>query len=146
MWTVQDERIVALERKLSQVTGVPVNNSEYLQLLQYEPGQYYQQHTDYIVEQVEKPCGVRYATLFLYLNDVYDGGETTFPSLGLSIKPKKGSALLWSNVVDDGTLQNEDPQTEHIAKPVGKGQEKWTANYWVHAYDFRTPHFLHCLY
>ena len=37
----------------------------------------------------------RFLNLFCYLNDVEEGGETTFPNLGLSFKPKKGSLLVF---------------------------------------------------
>ncbi|MAW92870.1 MAG: 2OG-Fe(II) oxygenase [Euryarchaeota archaeon] len=30
-----------------------------------------------------------------YLNDVDDGGETEFPHFGISVKPKKGTTLIW---------------------------------------------------
>ena len=37
----------------------------------------------------------RFLNLFCYLNDVEQGGETTFPNLNLSFKPKKGSLLIF---------------------------------------------------
>lgn len=37
----------------------------------------------------------RFLVFFLYLNDVEEGGETTFPSLNLRIKPKCGSILVF---------------------------------------------------
>ena len=52
-------------------------------------------------------CGPRILTFFLYLSDVEEGGETHFPLLGISVKPKKGKALLWPSVVDDDLLQFE---------------------------------------
>ena len=58
-------------------------------------------------------------TLFLYLNDVEEGGETRFTRLNLDIKPRRGRAVLWPNVL------NEDPnvkdfRTEHEALAVTK--------------------------
>lgn len=44
--------------------------------------------------------GPRILTFFIYLTDVELGGETYFPSLGIDVKPKKGRALLWTNVQD----------------------------------------------
>lgn len=37
----------------------------------------------------------RYLVFFWYLNDVIEGGETYFPSLNLSIKPKQGRILIF---------------------------------------------------
>lgn len=34
-------------------------------------------------------------TAIIYLNDNYEGGELNFPDLNLSIKPIKGSVILW---------------------------------------------------
>jgi hypothetical protein len=36
------------------------------------------------------PAGPRILTFFLYLSDVEEGGETSFPYLDIAIKPKKG--------------------------------------------------------
>lgn len=37
----------------------------------------------------------RYLVFFWYLNDVNEGGETQFPSLNLSVKPKAGRVLIF---------------------------------------------------
>jgi 2OG-Fe(II) oxygenase superfamily len=57
-------------------------------------------------------CGPRILTFFLYLSDVEEGGETNFPVLGISVKPKKGKALLWPSVKNEDLLQHE-PRTLH---------------------------------
>jgi prolyl 4-hydroxylase len=36
------------------------------------------------------PAGHRIYTMFLYFSDVEEGGETDFPDLGISVRPKKG--------------------------------------------------------
>ena len=56
-------------------------------------------------------------TLFLYLNDVEEGGGTHFPLLDITVQPKKGSALLWPSVVDDD-IEKKDFRTDHEALPV----------------------------
>jgi prolyl 4-hydroxylase len=38
--------------------------------------------------------------LLCSLSDVEEGGETHFNKLGLSVKPKKGRALVWPSVID----------------------------------------------
>ena len=46
--------------------------------------------------------GDRAYSVTLYLNDVASGGETQFSETNLSIKPKAGLALIWSNLDPDG--------------------------------------------
>jgi prolyl 4-hydroxylase len=46
--------------------------------------------------------GHRAYAVTLYLNDVASGGETQFSEANLSIKPKAGLAMIWSNLDPDG--------------------------------------------
>jgi prolyl 4-hydroxylase len=88
--------------------------------------------------QLQRQCGVRIFTLYFYLNDVEEGGGTNFPSLNLTVTPKRGRAALWPSVYDhDPNLK--DPRTEHAALPVTKGV-KYGANAWLHQRDFKNPH------
>ena len=80
-------------------------------------------------------CGARVLTFFLYLSDVEEGGETSFPNLGIDIKPKKGRALLWPSVLEHSGCKARDERTHHAAKPVIKGR-KYAANAWIHAGDY----------
>lgn len=43
----------------------------------------------------DKQSSARFLNLFCYLNDVDEGGETDFPYFNMSIKPKKGSLLMF---------------------------------------------------
>jgi prolyl 4-hydroxylase len=90
----------------------------------------------------QRAQGVRILTFFMYLNDVEEGGETDFPQLGITVKPKKGQALLWPNVY----MRNPDARdgrTMHQALPVKKGV-KYAANLWLHQRDFKTPFYNLC--
>ena len=60
--------------------------------------------------------GVRLFTFFIYLHTPEGGGGTHFPNLNLTISPKKGSALLWPNVMDHDLAQS-DHRTMHEALP-----------------------------
>jgi len=106
--------------RIAEVTHTHIDNHEELQLLRYEPGQFYNQHHDYIEYQQQLPCGVRMLTVFLYLNDVDDGGGTSFPFLDITVQPKKGYALVWPSVLDEDP-EKKDRRTEHEALPVLKG-------------------------
>mmetsp|Transcript_17716 Transcript_17716/g.35351 ORF Transcript_17716/g.35351 Transcript_17716/m.35351 type:complete len:539 (-) Transcript_17716:504-2120(-) len=128
--------------KISNLTGIPDSFSEYLQLLKYVPGQYYKEHHDYGQGESDFVPGPRMITLFLYLNDVEEGGATRFTEIskGISvdIHPKKGTALIWPNVLDRNPLEM-DRRTFHEALPVIKGV-KYGANAWLHMRDFKNDY------
>jgi prolyl 4-hydroxylase len=133
----------AIMERLSSLTGIPVNNSESLQLLRYERGQYYRRHHDYISTQVNRQQGVRILTFYLYLNDDLAGGGTRFTKLNnLTVTPKTGRAVLWPSVRDDAPHEKDD-RTEHEAMPVEAGV-KYGANAWFHQFDFHTPMLTGC--
>jgi len=123
--------------RIGNLTGIPDENSEYLQLLQYEVGQYYRTHHDYIEHQVTRQQGVRLLTVFLYLNDVEAGGGTNFPALDITVMPKKGRALVWPSVKNEYP-DEKDGRTTHQALKVEAGI-KYGANAWLHQRDFKGP-------
>jgi prolyl 4-hydroxylase len=63
----------------------------------------------------------------MYLNDVEQGGETIFPSIHLSVTPKKGSAVYFEYCNDLGQV---DSMSLHGGVPVIAG-EKWIATKWM---------------
>lgn len=90
-------------------------------MLRYEENEYYQTHHDYIPHQLQRQSGVRILTLYMYLNDVEEGGGTEFTNLGpLTVTPKKGAALIWPSVQDQSP-HTKDERTMHAALPVKKG-------------------------
>ena len=137
-----DPLVAPVVNRIANTMGTQVANAEYLQLLQYEPGQYYRQHHDYIAHHKEKPCGVRILTLFIYLNDVEEGGGTRFPLLDITVQPKKGNAVLWPSVKDQYP-EDKDARTDHEALPVLKGL-KYGANAWVHNRDYKKAYENNC--
>ena len=59
---------------------------------------------DSISEHSDGPCrmvddGISAATLLIYLNDGFDGGETVFPKLDLAIRPVCTRALVFAHGV-----------------------------------------------
>jgi prolyl 4-hydroxylase len=82
-------------------------------------------------------------TIFLYLNDVEDGGGTRFTELDITVQPKRGTALLWPNVINEDPMESET-RTFHEALPVIKGV-KYGVNSWIHNEDFQTPWKNKCL-
>jgi 2OG-Fe(II) oxygenase superfamily len=124
-----NETVQSVIAKLENLTGIPDANSEFLQLLRYEVGQFYESHHDFIEHDVDRASGPRILTVFLYLNDVEGGGATHFTNLDLSVYPKRGRVLLWPSVLDDNPNVWDD-RTHHQAQPVLEGI-KYGANSWV---------------
>jgi prolyl 4-hydroxylase len=125
--------VQSIERRIAELVNWPVDNAEGLQVLHYHPGGEYRPHYDYFPPDQPgsvapmRTGGQRIATLIMYLNDVDDGGATTFPELGLELPPRKGSALWFSYCNASGQL---DAKTLHGGAPVMAG-EKWIATKWL---------------
>ncbi len=134
-----DPVLKKIEERISQITQMPIENGEGLQVLRYRIGGEYQPHHDYFVHS--QPGGTaalsrggqRVASLIMYLNTPEKGGETIFPLAGVSVSPKKGTALLFYNVTPAGL---DDPQSLHGGAPVVAG-EKWIATKWLREGVFR---------
>jgi prolyl 4-hydroxylase len=125
--------ISVLDRRIAELMHWPVENGEGLQILNYQIGGEYKPHFDYFPpEQMGSGVhlakgGQRVSTLILYLNDVDQGGETIFPSLHLTVVPKKGAAIHFEYCNTSGQV---DPSTLHGGAPVLAG-EKWIATKWM---------------
>lgn len=133
----KDATALKVTDRLSELTMINEKNSEHLQLLRYEPGQFYEDHHDYIGHNIENQQGVRILTSYLYLNDVEAGGGTRFTDLNITVMPKRGRALFWPSVLNDSPHE-KDRRTNHQALPVEAGI-KFGANGWYHQFDFKTP-------
>ncbi|KAK2408763.1 putative prolyl 4-hydroxylase [Trifolium repens] len=147
-----DQIVTNIEKRISDVTFIPVENGEAFNVLHYEVGQMYVPHPDYFMDKFNTiHGGQRIATMLMYLSNVEEGGETVFPAAkgnissvpwwnelsdcakkGLSIKPKMGDALLFWSMKPDGT---PDPSSLHGACPVIKG-DKWSCTKWMRVYEF----------
>ena len=73
----------------------PVGANERWRCYRYDPGQYFAPHYDgAFVRNANEESQL---TLILYLNEDFEGGETAFPELGVSVRPKAGQALLFQH-------------------------------------------------
>lgn len=134
---IEDKMVKAINSRICNLTGIPEANSEDLQLLRYEPGQYYKIHHDYIEFEIDRQGGPRLITVYLYLNDVEAGGGTNFPDLDVTVMPKRGRVLIWPSVLDSYPFMKDD-RTNHQALPVEAGI-KYGANAWFHMRNFKGP-------
>jgi predicted 2-oxoglutarate/Fe(II)-dependent dioxygenase YbiX len=77
------------------------------QLVRYKPGGHYVPHTDAGADEFAN----RYFTVLCYLNQDFEGGKTSFPSLNYAATPRAGKALIF-------------PATYlHCAEPVVRGEK-----------------------
>lgn len=153
--------VAAVHQRAEGVTRVADSSLyELFQVVHYTGQQRYESHYDYFPPELyPDEAGSmfrlgeqRMATLFFYLNDVAEGGETIFPKAdvpgsfrdaetldykdctrGIVVKPQRGKAVLWYNVLAAGHLDGaRDVYSLHGACPVRTpGGEKWGANLWL---------------
>jgi len=133
----RDPRVLKVHDLVSKLLDIPLENQEFIQIVKYTENQYYVDHTDTSGSYLQFPQGHRVYTLFLYLTDVEEGGETHFPKLDLKVKPKKGAAVLWANV-NEANPREIAAKSLHAGLPVQKGL-KIAANMWLYQYDYRGP-------
>mmetsp|Transcript_1641 Transcript_1641/g.1831 ORF Transcript_1641/g.1831 Transcript_1641/m.1831 type:complete len:496 (+) Transcript_1641:84-1571(+) len=142
-WTCQNDDILQdVIDRIYELIQINVLYAEDLQLLQYEIGQYYGAHHDfYYIDDHDQwnQDGGRILTVFLYLNDVADGGGTSFPRLNVTVTPKLGRVVIWPSVLDHDP-RNIDWRTEHEALAVKDGV-KYGANLWFHLKPTRKSYF-----
>ncbi|AMO86016.1 hypothetical protein B857_00901 [Solibacillus isronensis B3W22] len=125
--------ISEIEKRISSLMHLPIEHAEGLQVLHYEPGQEFKAHFDFFGPNHPSSSNNRISTLVVYLNDVEEGGVTTFPNLGIVNVPKKGTAVYFEYFYNDQKL-NE--LTLHSGEPVIQG-EKWVATQWMRKKQIR---------
>ena len=130
------QKIANITEKL---TKLPVENQETLQVVSYDKGGHFEEHYDGCVYEDRTYCdklnrngGERKATLLMYLNDDFEGGETEFVNINIKIKPKKGNAILFIDTTDD---QINIKESMHRGCPVLNGR-KWICTKWIHFNKF----------
>lgn len=123
-------------------TGIPISHQEATQIAMYEPNGRFNEHYDACVDEDPEYCkamnansGQRRATLLVYLNDNFEGGETEFVNVGIKIHPKQGKGILFWNTYNDESIIDE---SKHRGNVVTRG-EKWIATKWTHHLEWQGP-------
>lgn len=131
---LETDLVISIVRaRMAAACGLPLLHFEPPNVLNYQVGQQYRPHYDYIDPQAPALAetlarqGQRTATFLLYLNDDYEGGETAFPELDWSFKAKAGDALLFFNT---DTAGQPVPSSLHAGLPPTAG-EKWLFSQWI---------------
>lgn len=134
----ENELVARLDRRLSALMNLPLDNGEGLQLLYYPNGAGSEPHHDYLAPTNAANrasiarSGQRVSTLVTYLNDVPEGGQTVFPQLGLAFSPIRGHACYFEYGDDQGRV---DARCLHASAPV-TGGDKWVMTKWMRARRF----------
>ena len=151
----QTDPLVALSRRVQLLTRLPIENVEQIQVLRYFESQHYSAHHDFFdpgdyggaIGSSSRERGLasnRLATVFFYLNDVEEGGETAFPRAGggeqprdfrnchqpgwLNVRPSKRRVVIFYSMLPSGEF---DHYSLHAGCDVGPNSTKYAANYWI---------------
>ena len=111
----------------AKITQKPYDHMEYLQFLKYNKGGYFKEHYDPEVNY-KSDTNYRIYTLIIYLNDDFEGGETYFKNLNVSIKPKKGKVVIFKSLDEKGNILTK---SLHQGSEVKSGT-KYMCNKWIH--------------
>lgn len=132
MTHLDNEFVKKIDKRICDAIGIKAECSEEIQGQHYEIGQEFKAHTDFFepdsdeFEKHAKKKGQRTWTFMVYLNDVEEGGETKFVALHKKFRPKTGKAIIWNNLLPDGSPNHK---TTHHALPIKKGTKtvitKW---------------------
>ena len=118
-----------LSERIARLVGISLKNAEKMQVVHYGITETYDYHNDGFRDgsKALENGGQRIMTALLYLNNVEEGGSTSFKNLKIDVQPQKGKLLVFetvkrgSNKIHEGAL--------HAGMPVTKG-EKYACNFW----------------
>lgn len=144
----KDKVARCISRRMKKLLGnVQHEDTEPLQLVKYEGGEQFRLHQDWINPYKAATFNSKYPirpynrllSSFVYLDGNCTGGETYFPDIigvgpsadgekytrtdtgmGLLVRPKRGNAVFWKNMYDNGT---GDPRVLHAGLPVQSGRK-----------------------
>jgi predicted 2-oxoglutarate/Fe(II)-dependent dioxygenase YbiX len=129
--------LVLLRIRIGLATSLPVPHMEPPQIFHYAVGQEIKAHYDSVYDgehgygQAGTYRGDRLATLLLYLNDDYEGGELEFVHTGFCHRGQAGDAIFFASLRDG----KRDRLSLHAASPVTAG-EKYIFSQWIHDRPF----------
>lgn len=147
----QDGVLAAIQLRIAELSMLPVENQEAMQVLHYGLKEKYGAHMDTFFDSRhtgEENGGQRIATALTFLNEPLEGGETVFPNVAarnegpqwsecardaLAHKPRMGDLILFWSLTPSGDI---DMGATHTACPVIRG-EKWSAPLWIRQSAFQ---------
>lgn len=141
-WLVKTDPVVGrIIRRVCEMTNIPFEHAEKMQVVRYDPNGYYNEHHDAACDdrvecvEFEKNGGQRKITMIIYLTDNYEGGATRFPKLSKDYKMPACGAILFHPLEKDGNKCH--PLALHAGLPVTSGT-KYIANVWLRERPYNT--------
>ena len=122
-----------VQARMALACGYPIQHFELPSILHYDVGEQITPHFDFIDANASDyagqiaSMGQRMITFLLYLNDAYEGGETTFPELGIVHRGVGGDGFYFINAHAD---LSPDRRMLHTGSPPTAG-EKWVLTQFV---------------
>lgn len=129
-----DPIIYNILKRVTDLIDDNIENAEALQVVEYEAGGYYNEHHDSCCDDAEvcttfvEKSGQRTATMLIYLNDNFEGGETEFLNLNLKLKAPKNGGILFRPLETGGNRCH--PLALHKGCPILSGK-KYICNVWI---------------
>ena len=141
-WLDKNDHVIGtVIKRVCDITDIPFENAEKMQVVKYEPNGFYIDHFDASCDdrkecvEFEKNGGQRVLTMIIYLNDDFTGGTTRFKNLQTEFQPVKNNGLLFYSLQKDGDKCH--PLSLHSGMPVKTG-EKYIANIWLRERPYKT--------
>lgn len=127
VWLTTSEPLInKLNDKISKLIHRSLEKQPPFEIIQYTPStsETSPHHDAYEPNELHH-IKQRFATMVVYLNDDYIGGETYFPLLNKTIYPEKGKVLFFYNV--NNHKQTIRKTSLHQSYSIKQG-EKWVAH------------------
>lgn len=141
-WISKNDPLVQKLVQIAQdLSGMPVENCEDIQVVRYRPGTFYNAHHDSCCDgtkgcaDFETDGGQRVGTLLVYLNSDFTEGETHFPEMNKKYRPSQGSAVYFRPLCS--TNGKCHPKALHAGLPIKDGT-KYVCNVWIRENNFRS--------
>ena len=134
----RDLIVAVMQERAARLLRLPIENHEPPNVISYEPGQEFSLHADFLDPAIPqfheelRVIGQRLATIVTYLNEDFKGAETHFPKADVKFRGKTGDAIMFINILADGT---PDYNTHHAGLPPTSGR-KWVLSQWMRSKPF----------
>lgn len=122
-----------IEKNIQEKIGLFMSNGFHTQTVRYDRGSEYNLHADCWLREQDAPANDRAVTVLAYLTphveNSEEGGETVFPLLGIRVRPRLGSVLIWTNMDAAGKCLS---QMQHLSAIVKGEAPKLILQKWYH--------------